>query len=158
MTADQQSIEAFLYLEARLADENRYDEWLALWTDDATYWVPANSDDYDPHSHLSIIYDRRDRLQDRVDRLKSGAAWAQEPKSRMRRVISNVEIGAAEPNGDIPVRSNFILGEMRKGLQTAYFAAQLHKLRPADNAFRMAYKKVMLISNDEPIHNLTFLI
>ena len=45
---DSRTIEAFLYREARLADENRYDEWLALWTDDARYWIPSNSYDYDP--------------------------------------------------------------------------------------------------------------
>ena len=89
---DRQAIESFLFREARYADENRYDEWMALWTDDAVYWVPANGDDRDPHRHLSIIYDLRERLQDRVDRLKSGAAWAQEPRSRMRRLVSNMEI------------------------------------------------------------------
>ena len=155
---DRHAVEAFVYREARLADENRYEEWLALWTDDAVYWVPANGDDYDPHHHLSIIYDSRARLQDRVDRLKSGAAWAQEPKSRLRRLVSNIEIEPAQGEGDITVRSNLILGEHRQGLQTTYFAGQIHRLRPAANGLKMAYKKVMLINNNEPIHNLTFLI
>jgi benzoate/toluate 1,2-dioxygenase beta subunit len=154
---DRRAVEAFLYKEARLADEHRYDEWAALWTDDAIYWVPANSDDYDPREHLSIIYDDRARLQDRVDRLKSGAAWAQEPKSRMRRLISNIEIEAADA-GDITVRSNFVLGELRYGVQTVYFAAQVHRLRPTAGELKLAGKKVMLINNDEPIHNLTFLV
>ena len=66
---DPRAIEQFIYREARLADENRYDEWIALWTDDAIYWLPANIDDYDPRHHLSIIYDDRDRLQDRIDRI-----------------------------------------------------------------------------------------
>jgi benzoate/toluate 1,2-dioxygenase subunit beta len=154
---DARTIEAFIYHEARLADEHRYDEWAALWTDDAIYWVPANSDDYDPKDHLSIIYDDRARLQDRVDRLKSGAAWAQEPKSRMRRLISNIEIESGD-GGDITVRSNFVLGELRYGIQTAYFAAQVHRLRRTPGGLRLAGKKVMLINNDEPIHNLTFLV
>jgi benzoate/toluate 1,2-dioxygenase beta subunit len=154
---DRAEVEAFVYREARLADEHRYDDWAALWTDDGIYWVPANSDDYDPHDHLSIIYDDRSRIQDRVDRLKSGAAWSQEPKSRMRRLISNIEIEAG-PGGDITVRSNFVLGELRYGLQTVYFAAQVHRLRATPEGLRMASKKVMLINNDEPIHNLTFLV
>src|SRR5688500_14466091 len=156
-SVDRRTIEAFVYKEARLADEHRYDEWAALWTDDAIYWVPANSDDYDPHHHLSLIYDDRARIQDRVDRLKSGAAWAQEPKSRMRRLVSNIEIEEANA-GDILVRSNFVLGELRYGLQTAYFAAQEHRLRQTAEGLKMAGKKVMLINNDEPIHNLTFLV
>ena len=84
--ADIREVEAFLYMEARLADENRYDDWAALWTEDALYWLPANIDDYDPNFHISIIYDDRSRTQDRIDRLKSGGAWAQEPRSRMRRI------------------------------------------------------------------------
>jgi len=155
---DARTIEAFLYREARLADENRYDEWIALWTDDAIYWLPANIDDYDPQHHLSIIYDDRGRLQDRIDRLKSGAAWAQEPRSRMRRLISNIEIDPPSAGGEITVHSNFVLGELRRGRQTAYFAGQTHRLRASSGGLKMAYKKVMLINNNEPIHNLTFII
>lgn len=155
---DIRRIEAFVYREARLADENRYDEWLSLWLEDATYWVPANKDDYDPHHHVSIIYDRWERLQDRVDRLKSGAAWSQEPQSRMRRIVSNVEIDEIKADGVIVVRSNFVLGELRRDLQTAYFAAQEHHLRMIGSDLKMSLKKVMLINNDEPLHNLSFLV
>ncbi len=158
MSLARDEAEAFLIREARYADENRCDEWLDLWTDDAIYWVPANLDDYDPRKHLSLIYDRRDRLQDRVDRLKSGAAWSQEPRSRMRRLISNIELEGVAANGDFVVRSNFVLGEMRKGLQTEHFAAQIHHLRRESGALKMSMKKVLLINNNDPIHNLTFLI
>jgi 3-phenylpropionate/cinnamic acid dioxygenase small subunit len=151
-------IEAFLYKEARLADENRYDEWAGLWTDDAIYWLPANSDDYDPHQHISIIYDDRERLQDRVDRLKSGAAWAQEPRSRIRRVVSNIEIEPPADSGEVTVSSNFVLGDLRRGLQAVYFARQIHRLRPSAEGLKLAYKKVMLLNNNEPIHNLSFII
>lgn len=155
---DRREIEAFLYREAQLADENRYDEWASLWTEDAIYWLPANGDDYDPHQHVSIIYDDRARLQDRVDRLKSGAAWAQEPRSRMRRLISNIQTEPPAPNGDIGVASNFVLGELRRGQQTVYFASQVHRLRPSREGLKMAYKKVILVNNNEPIHNLSFIL
>src|SRR5439155_898605 len=92
MAADRHQIETFLYREARLMDEHAYDEWLALWTDDALYWVPCNRDDSDPMREVSIIYDNRARLEDRIMRLKSGAIYAQEPKSRLRRVVANVEV------------------------------------------------------------------
>jgi 3-phenylpropionate/cinnamic acid dioxygenase small subunit len=151
-------IEAFLYLEARLADENRYDEWTALWTQDALYWVPANTDDYDPREHISIVYDDRERLQDRVDRLKSGAAWAQEPRSRIRRVVSNIELEPPDAKGEISVSSNYVLGDLRRGVQTVYFARQIHRLRRTPEGLRLAYKKVMLLNNNEPIHNLSFIV
>ena len=92
MTVDRHQIENFLYCEARLMDENAYDEWLALWAEEALYWVPANADDIDPLRHVSIVYEDKVHLEDRIERLKSGAAYAQHPKSRMRRVISNIAI------------------------------------------------------------------
>ena len=73
-------------------DTHRYEEWLALWTPDARYWVPCNSDDIDPAREVSIIYDDHERLQQRVQRLKSGTVLAQDPAPRMRRIVSNIEI------------------------------------------------------------------
>ena len=71
--ADKHLVERFLFLEARLMDEHRYKEWLALWTDDGVYWVPCNDDDIDPKRHVSIIYDDRERLEQGIDRLLSGS-------------------------------------------------------------------------------------
>lgn len=157
MAIDRNRVENFLYREARLMDENAYDEWLALWTDDALYWVPANEDDVNPNRHVSLVYEDKTRLEDRVVRLKSGAAYAQDPKSRMRRVISNIEIEEGE-NGEVVVYSNFNLTELRRGQQNTFAGRTMHKLRPDGDSFKMAYKKVLLVNNDEVIHNLTFLI
>ena len=63
MPVDRHKIESFLYREARLMDEHAYDEWLALWTDDALYWVPCNEDDFDPERHVSIVYENKARLE-----------------------------------------------------------------------------------------------
>ncbi|HKC07898.1 MAG TPA: aromatic-ring-hydroxylating dioxygenase subunit beta, partial [Methylomirabilota bacterium] len=53
---DHQAVVEFLYREARLADEARYAEWLALWTDDAVYWVPASTDpDADPETRIKLL-------------------------------------------------------------------------------------------------------
>jgi benzoate/toluate 1,2-dioxygenase beta subunit len=93
MATLRRRVEEFLYQEAKLIDEHRYEEWLALWSEDALYWVPCNSDDADPMRQAMIIYDNRARLEERVYRLTSGAAWAQQPQSRTRRLISNVEWG-----------------------------------------------------------------
>lgn len=157
MSVDRHQIENFLYREARLMDENAYDEWFALWTDDALYWVPANEDDIDPLRHVSIVYEDKARLEDRIFRLKSDAAYAQDPRSRMRRVISNVEIEEGE-HGDVIVYSNFNLTELRRSQQRTFAGRTIHKLRPDGNSFKIAYKKVLLVNNDEVISNLTFLV
>ena len=157
MAVDRHQIENFLYREARLMDEHAYDEWLSLWTDDALYWVPCNRDDIDPTREVSIIYDNRTRLEDRVVRIKSGAMYAQEPKSRMRRVVSNVEIEEGE-NGEVTVYSNFNLTELRRSRQDTFAGRTIHKLRPEGVSFKIAYKKVLLVNNNEVIDNLTFLV
>ncbi len=157
MAFDRQQVEQFLYTEAQLMDEHRYDEWLALWTEDALYWAPTGRDEVDPSREISLIYDDWVRLQLRISRLKSGFAHAQEPKSRMRRLISNIVIEEAD-NGEIMTYSNFMLAELRRGKQDLFAGRTIHRLRPHENGFKLVSKKVLLINNDEPIDNLTFLI
>ena len=157
MPLDRYQIENFLYREARLMDENAYDEWFALWADDALYWVPANADDIDPMRHVSIVYEDKPHLEDRIERLKSGAAYAQDPKSRMRRVISNVEIEEGE-NGEVTGYSNLKLTELRRSQQRTFAGRMIHKLRPEGNSFKIAYKKVLPVNNNEGISNPTFLV
>ena len=137
-------------------DEHRYDEWESLWTDDAIYWVPCSADDIDPTQHVSIIYDDRSRIGHRVARLKSGEALAQDPPSRLRRLISNIEISEAE-NGDIDVRSNFLVIEVRQD-QRIWAGRTLHRLRREHGELKMATKKVLLVNNNVELPPLGFLI
>lgn len=158
MAIDYRQIEQFIYREARLMDENAYDEWLAMWAEEALYWVPANIDNPDPAHHISTIYDNRNHLEARIKRLKSGMAHAQAPVSRMRRVVSNIEI-EERPDGTVEARSNFVLGELRRGRQDVFIGRTLHRLRPdGAGGYRIAEKKVLLLNNDGFIDNLTFLI
>jgi benzoate/toluate 1,2-dioxygenase beta subunit len=157
MGVDYRRVENFLYREARLMDDSAYDEWLALWADDALYWVPCNVDDSDPERQVSAIYDDRRRLEDRITRLRDGPIYAQDPKSRMRRVISNIEIEEGG-EGEIITHSNFVLAELRHGEQDIFAGRATHKLRRDGDSFKIVSKKVLLVNNDEPIDNLTFLI
>jgi 3-phenylpropionate/cinnamic acid dioxygenase small subunit len=151
------AIERFLYQEARLMDEGHYREWLSLWTDDAIYWVPCSEDDSDPTRDVSLIYDNRERLMQRVDRLLSGTVQALDPKPRMRRVVSNIEVGSAD-GGDLTVASNFILVHSRWDTQQIWAGRTLHRLRRDGAAFKMAFKKVLLINAEQEIPLLQFLI
>jgi benzoate/toluate 1,2-dioxygenase subunit beta len=149
-------VERFLYREARLMDEGQYREWLSLWTDDAIYWVPCNEDD-DPTRDVSLIYDNRDRLAQRVDRLTSGTVQAMDPRPRMRRVVSNIEI-EADVGDDLTVSSNFILGHARWDTQQLWVGRTVHKLRRSGESLQIAFKKVVLINSDQEIPLLQFLI
>ena len=158
---DHQAVVEFLYREGRLADEARYAEWLALWTDDAVYWVPATTDPAaDPETRLSHIYDNRARLETRIKLLQTGHRYSQEPASLMRRLISNIEV-AEGSDDELVVGSNFILAELSiqaKSEMHWWVGRATHHLRRVDGLLRMSLKKVVLINAAEPLPNLSFLI
>lgn len=160
--ATQREIEAFLFAEARLADESRYEEWEALVTDDVHYWVPAGAADYDPASQLSYINDNRSRLATRIRQLRTGVRHSQTPPSVMRRLLSNVEIlSADEEAGEYRVGSNFVLYEFaRQGIgEIRIWAGRTtHTLRRVDGRLRIAAKTVELVNASCPIPNLTFIL
>jgi len=158
---DHQAVVEFLYLEARLADEARYADWLALWTEEAVYWVPASTDpDADPETRISHIYDNRARLETRIKLLQTGHRYSQEPASLMRRLISNIEVVDGR-DGQLVAGSNFILAELAvqaKAEMHWWVGRATHHLRSVEGALRMSLKKVVLINAAEPLPNLSFLI
>ena len=158
---DRQAVVEFLYREARLADEACYAEWLALWTDDAVYWVPASTDPAaDPETRISHIYDNRARLETRIKLLQTGVRYSQVPPSPMRRIIANIEVEPG-PDGQLVAGSNFVLAELsvQAKPETHWWVGRAtHHVRWVDGALRMSFKKVVLINAAEPLPNLSFLI
>lgn len=153
--------EQFLYREARHQDEHDYDAWEALWTDDGVYWVPAGGDDVDPTRQMSILFDNRSRIATRVRQLKSGKRHAQMPPSRLRRLISNVELLAADgegEDGDVRVGANFLVVESRERGVQLWGGRSEYRLRRTAEGLRMSGKKVMLVDNDRALFTLAFLI
>ena len=158
MTLPRERAETFLYREAQLADEHRFDEWLALWADgDVLYWIPANRDDVDPRRQVSIVYETRSQIEERLFRLKSRGMHSQQPRSRMRRTVSNVMI-ESDDGALAEVAANFVLVELRSSRQQVYGGRFVYRLRYDDKELRMVEKKVLLVNNDEFIGNLTFLL
>lgn len=158
MSALREDVENFLYREARLMDENCYLEWAALFADECVYWVPSNQEDYDPNKHVSILYGDRNFLQNHVLRLSEGKAFAQQPRSRMRRIVSNIEIEGTEDADEVGVFANFTVTEIRKHAQRTHTGRSEYKLAIENGSFRIKYKKVNLVSLDEAQDNLTFLL
>nr|MDT0661233.1 aromatic-ring-hydroxylating dioxygenase subunit beta [Micromonospora sp. DSM 115978] len=149
----------FLLTEAELADANAYDEWLALWDDPCTYWVPCNLDDYDPARHVSIIYDDRARLEERCFRLTAGGAHSQEPQSKVCRVVGNIRVvNPRAEDGTVEASARTLLVELRLGRKSVYAARVHYTLRPTPSGFRLRSKKVVLLDADEPLGNMTFLV
>ena len=150
-------VEQFVYREARLCDEHRYDEWEALWTDDAVYWVPANGDDTDPTTQMSVLFDNRSRIATRLRQLASGKRHAQSPPSRLSRLVGNVEL-LDDDGTDVRVRAVFVLHESRTRGLTTWAGRLEYTLRRTDDGLRMARKVVRLVDSDQPLYTLAFLI
>lgn len=160
------AVEQFVYREARLADEHRYAEWEALWTDDAVYWVPAGGDDTDPTRQMSVLFDNRSRIATRIRQLESGRRFAQSPPSRLVRIVSNVEVIAedgdrvnlAEDGDDVTVAAAFVLHESRNNGLRLWAGRIEYVLRRVGGELRMARKTVRLVDNDRALFTLGFLV
>jgi benzoate/toluate 1,2-dioxygenase subunit beta len=159
---DRHTVEHFLYREARLADEGDYDAWEALWTDDALYWVPIDGEGGDPGRQMSVIYDNRNRISTRLKQLRTGKRYAQAPPSNLRRLLSNIEFlgGRSNPAGDVDleVGANFLAIESRAQGTRLWGGRTTYRLRRDDSGLRLAYKKVVLVDNDQPLPTLGFVI
>jgi 3-phenylpropionate/cinnamic acid dioxygenase small subunit len=154
----QLRVERFLTYEAALMDEHEYDRWMDLWIgEDITYWLPCNSDDQDPNTGVAIIYDDRPQLLERMMRLKDKAAHAYRPRARLMRTVTDV-VPLAQKGNELEIVSNFSLGEIRTGTENIWFGKCHYVLVDTADGFRIRWKKVLLLNNDEPMPNLTFLV
>ncbi|BCP14213.1 ring-hydroxylating dioxygenase subunit beta [Mycobacterium paraintracellulare] len=151
------SVSAFLYHEARLLDQHNYEEWLALWADSATYWIPADGEDTDPNTHVSFIYDNRQRLAMRVKQLQTGYRYAQLPQSRTQHFVTNIEI-LGQTATAVTVRSSYLIIEARFGEMHFWPGRATHELvvAPGDD-FTIRRKEFVLINNDQPVTSMGFL-
>jgi 3-phenylpropionate/cinnamic acid dioxygenase small subunit len=163
---DVHRCEQFLLHEARLLDDGKFEDWLALFTPDAWYWVPSEPDQADPVETVSLIYDDRRLLETRVRRLASPRMYSQEPRSRTSRIIGNVAIEEAGPHPSLPrmrekdkwgctVRSKFMMIEYRREQQRIFGGTALHRLVQLDGRIMIAWKRVNLVNCDAPLDGIT---
>lgn len=147
----------WIYREARLQDEHRYAEWESLWTDDGVYWIPANGEGGDPEQEMSIVYDNRSRISLRIRQFGTGKRHSQSPRSRLRRLISNVEI-VSQQGQEITVEANAMVFESHVRGDTLWASRNTYVLRREGDALRMARKKVVLVNNQTALWSMAFLI
>lgn len=149
-------IEAFLYLEARFMDENQYAEWFDLFDTESIYWIPSNIEDMDPSQHVSILYLDHRGLKNYTQRLMGGNAFAQSPRSRLRRIVSNIEIFEADE--PVSAAANFLVTEVRNRTQRLHAGRSEYQLIESETGLKIRSKKVVLVGIDEPQENVTFLL
>jgi len=158
-------VEQFLYREARLLDERRFREWLELLTDDVRYWMGSRSnryprsskaiaildpdryveDDLTQEGELAILEETKQTLSQRVARLDTGMAWAEDPPSRSRHLITNIEVESAD---EVKVYSNFMVYRSRAETeQDFYVGARRDLLRRVAGSWQIADRKIILDQN-----------
>jgi 3-phenylpropionate/cinnamic acid dioxygenase small subunit len=138
--------------EARLLDEGRFEEWLGLYSEHCVVWVPAAERPGDPRREVTIFFDDRQRLADRIFRLRTGKAWSQVPPSRTVRMVSNVEVFRAGQK--LMVRSNLLLAEFRAGETRQLAAWCAHRLAGG----KIEAKQINLLERDQGLRNPSALL
>jgi 3-phenylpropionate/cinnamic acid dioxygenase small subunit len=162
------AVERFLYREVRLLDERRFEEWLDLLADDLRYAMTMRSNRYpreskaiaalDPDRYagrnsededdLAVFDETKDSLRGRIARLKTGMAWAEDPPSRTRHFLANIEIGPGDAAAELTVRANFIVYRSRgESEEDFYVGARRDALRRVDGGFLIARRRLVLDQN-----------
>lgn len=148
----------FIYDEARMLDEGRYDDWLALWLDDGHYWMPLDYKQSDPINATSLLYEDYFMLRLRVERLNGERTFSQKPKSRCHHVIQRPFVDVFDPEaGRFETNTSMHYVETRLDEQQLLALTAVHELRFVDGALRIANKKVELLNCDAAFGNIQLL-
>lgn len=147
------AIEQFLFLEARLLDEKRWDEWNALFIEDGEYWIPAMRNQPDPLHHMSIMYEKSLLRAVRLKRYDHPNAMSLQPLPYTVHTVSNVMLDSVEDNIYV-VNSRFIVLEYRRDVMRTYGGTYVHTLESSDTDFKIRMKKVELVNCDGVLDNI----
>jgi len=169
-------VERFLYREARLLDDRRFREWLGLFAEDVHYRMVGRSNRYpktskaisilDPDRYveddtgadaeLALMDEDRATLEARIARLETGMAWAEDPPSRTRHLITNIEIEPGDAPGELTAYSNFLVFRSRgETEQDFYVGARRDVLRRVGGEWRIARRRLVLDQNVLTAKNLS---
>ena len=151
MSVTIEQVQAFLFREARLLDDNQFEEWLECYAPDAEYWVPSWDDDNtltsNPQNEISLIYyPTRSGLEDRIFRIKTERSAASMPEPRTGHNLSNIEI--VSQDGDlVTVRFNWFNLSYRYHTTDSYFGHSVYTI-DFSGAQPQIKKKYVVIKND----------
>jgi 3-phenylpropionate/cinnamic acid dioxygenase small subunit len=168
----RQEIEDFLYREAELLDERRYRDWLDLLADDIRYWMPMRrnvklgEDEREftrANSDINWFDEGKETLAKRVKQIETGIHWAEEPRSRLSHLVTNVQVRGAEPSvaapQDVAVSCRFLIYRNRVETETDILVGRREdQLRRHGAGWLLARRKIILDQNVLLSKNLTFFI
>ena len=152
---DVRELERFLYQEARLLDEQRWEDWDALFAEDGEYWVPVSPDQPDPVNHMSLMHEKHLLRAVRIRRFRHPNAFSLQPKPRSVHLVSNVFLDDVDASsGDCIVKSSFIMLEYRRDVQTVYGGNYTHTLQIAGDSYKIKRKRIDLVNCDAALESI----
>lgn len=157
MNADQ--LIEFVYDEAAILDEMRWEDWLSLYHTDGRYWMPLEWQQQDPVLQPSLMYEDQLLLTVRVERLSGERTFSQKPKSRCHHLLQRPRVlSLGEGDGIFKLRTSFIYTETRGDNLERYSGWVSHDLVEVEGALKIMLKRVDLINFDAPFGNLQLFI
>ena len=148
----QYEVEQFLYHEARLLDERKFDDWLNLLTDDIHYWMPIRrttmvrdiENEFTAPGAMAFFDDDKAYLAIRVKKMAAGNAWSEDPPSRTRHFVTNIRI--VDIQGDeITIEANFHLYRTRlDSEEDSWIGRREDVIRRSDGNFMIARRHIFL--------------
>lgn len=145
---DAREAERFLFHEARLLDERRFREWMGLFAENGTYWVPAVPGQESPFDQASLFYDDRELMQTRIARLEHPRIHIQTPPSRTAHLIGNITLEDSVTLDEYTVASTVIMVEYRNEKQRIFAGRQHHRLRREGEGLKIVQKRIDLVNCD----------
>ena len=166
----KEEISEFLYQEAELLDDRHFADWLDLLADDIRYWMPmrrnVKSNEMDREftregQDINWFDEGKETLERRVNQILTGVHWAEEPLSRIRHLITNVQLLNATPSASDPsevsVRCRFLVYRNRVETETDFLIGKREDtLRKSNEGWKIAERKITLDQNVLLAKNLTF--
>jgi 3-phenylpropionate/cinnamic acid dioxygenase small subunit len=166
----KEEVSEFLFEESELLDERNFEEWLGLLTDDIRYWMPmrrnVKSNELDREftregQDINWFDEGKDTLERRVNQILTGVHWAEEPLSRIRHFVTNVQVVKADPSvpeaQEVSVRCRFLIYRNRVETETDFLIGKREDvLRKVDGYWKIAERKIILDQNVLLAKNLTF--
>lgn len=155
----ERNLQALVVREARLLDEQRLDEWEALFAEDGRYWLPASLGAKDPLREAAHLYDDRMLRRVHIERLRSAHAHSQQPQGRCHHLLQTPEVLEASPTEDrFRLRTSFIYTELRAGRTISLPGVAHHHLSRSADGFLIVLKRVDLLHAAEPLPAVEFYI
>ncbi len=147
----------FVYHEARLIDEKRFDEWYELFTDDALYWMPLTREQPIGEAHTSLFYEDKLLLKVRIERLRHPNAFSQQQPSFCQHVLQQPTV-IASADGKSVLRTPFIYAEAQLDQQIILAGTVFHHLQGGAEGWKIQMKKIELLNREAALPSIQLLL